>query len=62
MLTSGMVDIMDIHKDMEIMDMPLPHRTLTCIMEVILAMEITSNPSSNSSSKWAIAEKFLVYL
>lgn len=46
---SGTVDIMDMHKDMMLMDMQLLPKTLICIMEAILDMETTSSQEPTNS-------------
>lgn len=46
------VDFMDIHKDMMRIHMHLLPKTLTCIMEAIMDMEITSSlVLTNSNSR-----------
>ncbi|KAA8523688.1 hypothetical protein F0562_010111 [Nyssa sinensis] len=49
---SGMVHIMAMHKDTRHMDMHRLLKTLTCIMEAILAMGITNSRSSDPFLSW----------
>lgn len=55
--TSGMVDIMDIHLDMKLMDMPQLLKIPICTTETILDMETTSNHPNSSRGGGILQEQ-----